>query len=112
MKTSAIIAVGFVASASAFAPVSQSRASTELSESLFDKIFGLDLFEPVKTQNDYGARKGKNVSSSNSLFGSLQIFFVSFHRISFLFVRSSILFATNSSSWVRSRPDRLTFLTA
>ena len=61
MKTSVALTVGLVASASAFAPVSQERASTQLSESLFDRIFGMDLFEPVKTQNDYGARKGKQL---------------------------------------------------
>eukprot|EP00546_Thalassionema_frauenfeldii_P015621 CAMPEP_0178909286 /NCGR_PEP_ID=MMETSP0786-20121207/8420_1 /TAXON_ID=186022 /ORGANISM="Thalassionema frauenfeldii, Strain CCMP 1798" /LENGTH=121 /DNA_ID=CAMNT_0020581335 /DNA_START=124 /DNA_END=489 /DNA_ORIENTATION=+ len=26
-----------------------------------EKIFGMDLFAPVATQNDYGARKGKNL---------------------------------------------------
>mmetsp|Transcript_25822 Transcript_25822/g.39622 ORF Transcript_25822/g.39622 Transcript_25822/m.39622 type:complete len:158 (-) Transcript_25822:30-503(-) len=62
MKTSTLLTVGFVASASAFAPVSQQRASTELSASLFDRIFGMDLFEPVKTQNDYGARGGKKLA--------------------------------------------------
>merc|ERR1719223_881665 len=61
MKTTALLTVGFVASASAFAPVSQQRVTTQLSESLFDKIFGMDLFEPVKTQNDYGARTGKTL---------------------------------------------------
>ena len=61
MKTSAIVAVALVASVEGFAPVSEGRASTQLSESLFDKIFGMDLFEPVKTQNDYGARNSKNL---------------------------------------------------
>ena len=63
MKTSAVIALGLVASAQRFAPASQGRSGTELQESLFDKVFGMDLFEPVKTQNDYGARNKKNVSS-------------------------------------------------
>lgn len=63
MKTSALVAVGLVASAQAFAPAPQGRvAGTQLSESLFDKIFGMDLFTPVKDQNDYGARFKKNVS--------------------------------------------------
>mmetsp|Transcript_86086 Transcript_86086/g.248566 ORF Transcript_86086/g.248566 Transcript_86086/m.248566 type:complete len:157 (+) Transcript_86086:31-501(+) len=62
MKTSAIIAAGLVASAQGFAPATQGRvAGTQLSESLFDRIFGLDLFEPVKDQNNYGARAKKNL---------------------------------------------------
>ena len=66
MKTSAAIALGLVASAQGFAPVSnQGRVGTELSETLFDKIFGLDLFAPVATQNDYGARNSKNVSAES-----------------------------------------------
>ena len=62
MKTSLIVALGLVASASAFAPAPEGRASTQMQETLADKIFGMDLIEPKKTQNDYGARKGKNVS--------------------------------------------------
>lgn len=62
MKTSAIVALALVAGAQGFAPSSQSRASTQLSESLFDRVFGMDLFEPVKDQNNYGARTKKNVS--------------------------------------------------
>merc|ERR1712087_198491 len=71
MKTSAAIALSLVASAQGFAPVSnQVRVGTELSESLFDKIFGLDLFEPVKTQNDYGARNSKNLKVGDIKEGS------------------------------------------
>jgi hypothetical protein len=62
MKTSAIVALTLVAGAQGFAPSSQGRAGSQLSESLFDKIRGLDLFEPVKDQNNYGARAKKNVS--------------------------------------------------
>jgi hypothetical protein len=62
MKTSAVIALCLVATTQGFAPVSQGRANTELSESFFDRIFGMDLFEPNKDQNTYGARNKKNVS--------------------------------------------------
>jgi hypothetical protein len=64
MKTSAIVALSLVATAQGFAPSSQGRVGTQLSESLFDKVFGMDLFTPVKDQNDYGARTKKNVSGS------------------------------------------------
>jgi hypothetical protein len=63
MKTSVVIVAGLVASAHGFAPSTQGRVmGTQLSESLFDKVFGMDLFAPVKDQNDYGARGKKNVS--------------------------------------------------
>lgn len=62
MKTSAIVALTLVAGAQGFAPASQGRAGTELSESLMSRVFGMDLFEPVKDQNNYGARGKKNVS--------------------------------------------------
>jgi hypothetical protein len=65
MKTSAIVSLTLVAGAQGFAPVSQGRAGSQLSESLFDKVFGMDLFEPVKDQNNYGARTKKNVSSQH-----------------------------------------------
>uniref|UniRef100_A0A7R9ZMY2 Uncharacterized protein n=1 Tax=Craspedostauros australis TaxID=1486917 RepID=A0A7R9ZMY2_9STRA len=61
MKTTAILTVGLVASAQAFAPMQSGRVNTELSESLFDRIFGMDLFAPNKEQNDYGARGSKNL---------------------------------------------------
>ena len=32
---------------------------------LHTRHFGMDLFEPVKNQNDYGARSNKNVSDIN-----------------------------------------------
>ncbi|KAL3918898.1 MAG: hypothetical protein SGILL_004025 [Bacillariaceae sp.] len=70
MKTSAIVTLTLVAGAQGFAPASQSRAGTQLSESLFDKVFGMDLFEPVKTQNDYGARAGKNLKVGEIKAGS------------------------------------------
>lgn len=63
MKSTAVLVAGLVASAQGFAPATQGRVTgTQLSESLFDKIFGMDLFAPVKDQNEYGARSRKNVS--------------------------------------------------
>lgn len=70
MKTSAVIALGLVASVQGFAPTQQGRVDTQLQESLFDKIFGMDLFEPVKTQNDYGARGKKNLKTGKITAGS------------------------------------------
>ena len=62
MKTSVVLAFGFLATAQGFAPASQGgHVGTELQESLFDKVFGLDLFSPVKDQNDYGARNKKKL---------------------------------------------------
>jgi len=66
MKATVAVAAGLLATAHGFAPVSQGRVTgTQLSESLFDKVFGMDLFAPVKDQNDYGARGKKNVSFLN-----------------------------------------------
>jgi hypothetical protein len=64
MKTSAVLALGLVATAQGFAPAQQGRTNTQLQESLFDKIFQMDLFEPVKDQNDYGARNKKKVRNN------------------------------------------------
>jgi hypothetical protein len=71
MKVTAVF-VAALATASAFAPsVSNSRIATELmaakkeapkKATLFNTIFNMDLFAPVSTQNDYGARDKKNVS--------------------------------------------------
>lgn len=62
MKSVAAVSVlAVVASVQGFAPVSQGRVGTQLQETLFDKVFGMDLFAPVKDQNDYGARAKKNV---------------------------------------------------
>ena len=61
MKTTALLSLGLVATATGFAPAQQGRSNTQLQESLFDKIFQMDLFEPVKDQNDYGARNKKKV---------------------------------------------------
>lgn len=63
MKTAAVFVAACLASASAFAPAPEGRAATSLAEKkFFSQIFDLDLFAPKATQNDYGARKGKNVS--------------------------------------------------
>lgn len=61
MKVIALF-VALVVSAQAFSPMATgSRSSTALHESLFTKIANMDLFAPVKDQNDYGARNKKNV---------------------------------------------------
>lgn len=65
MKVVAVF-VALVASASAFAPAAQSsRVDTTLNAKFFQEVFNMDLFSPVKDQNDYGARGKKNVSESN-----------------------------------------------
>jgi len=51
----------FLGVASAFAPMPTGRVNTQLSESFFDKVFGMDLFEPVKNQNEYGQYKNKGL---------------------------------------------------
>lgn len=67
MKTNSalIVLAGCAASASAFAPSCNAgaRVSTELFEkkSLFKTIAEMDLFAPRADQNDYGARKKKNL---------------------------------------------------
>eukprot|EP01083_Nonionella_stella_P041289 111959_1 len=59
MKVTALLIAASVASTSAFAPQAAPQKSTQLNESLFKKISNMDLFEPNKTQNDYGARGRK-----------------------------------------------------
>mmetsp|Transcript_59607 Transcript_59607/g.172660 ORF Transcript_59607/g.172660 Transcript_59607/m.172660 type:complete len:154 (+) Transcript_59607:28-489(+) len=63
MKTAALF-VTSLAAVSAFAPMPVGRSSTQINESLFDKIFAMDLFTPVKDQNDYGARNKKNIKTA------------------------------------------------
>ncbi|CAB9503810.1 expressed unknown protein [Seminavis robusta] len=63
MKVVALL-VAFLATASAFAPMTPTNAPTKSSTavySLFDSITGMDLFAPKKDQNKYGARTGKNL---------------------------------------------------
>eukprot|EP00526_Cylindrotheca_closterium_P023492 CAMPEP_0113631394 /NCGR_PEP_ID=MMETSP0017_2-20120614/16314_1 /TAXON_ID=2856 /ORGANISM="Cylindrotheca closterium" /LENGTH=170 /DNA_ID=CAMNT_0000541901 /DNA_START=21 /DNA_END=533 /DNA_ORIENTATION=- /assembly_acc=CAM_ASM_000147 len=58
--------VGVVAS---FAPQEAGRPSTEIN-SLFDNIANMDLFAPVKDQNDYGARSKKKLAVGKINSGS------------------------------------------
>lgn len=65
MKTSVAFIAACIASASAFTPSPNgARASTQLN-GIFDTIFDMDLFAPKKTQNDYGARKNKNLGTGS-----------------------------------------------
>ena len=59
---SVVLAIVLVATVQGFAPASQSQSATQLQASLWDTISGMDLYEPVKDQNEFGARKKKNVS--------------------------------------------------
>ena len=56
-----VLALVLVAAVQGFAPNSQGRAGTQLSETLFDRISNMDLFAPKADQNTYGARKKKDV---------------------------------------------------
>ena len=58
-----VLALVLVAAVQGFAPASQGRAGSQLSETLFDKIANMDLFAPKADQNTYGARDKKNVST-------------------------------------------------
>jgi hypothetical protein len=61
MKIAAFIVTLF-ASSQAFAPSTSGRASTSLeAKPFFNRVFDMDLFAPVKDQNNYGARQGKNL---------------------------------------------------
>ena len=57
-----LLVLVLVAAVQGFAPVSQGRAGSQLSETLFDRISNMDLFAPKADQNTYGARSKKNVS--------------------------------------------------
>lgn len=48
MKTSAILALALAGSAAAFAPTDSTSRPSTAREALADRIFGLDLWEPVK----------------------------------------------------------------
>lgn len=61
MKCTSAIILATLISVSAFAPQQQSVRSTVAQNALADRIFGMDLFTPVKDQNNYGARKNKNL---------------------------------------------------
>merc|ERR1719396_276164 len=56
-----VLALVLVAAVQGFAPVSQGRAGSQLSETLFDRIANMDLFAPKADQNTYGARNKKNL---------------------------------------------------
>merc|ERR1712232_583846 len=58
MKVFAVL-FSFLALTSAFRPMLTSPRTTVATNALFDRIINLDLFEPVKDQNDYGARNRK-----------------------------------------------------
>ena len=100
MKCVAVL-ISSLAVVGAFAPLQAGRSNTQLSESLFDKvcecgftvfildhdgfspflflyslfqIFNMDLFNPVKEQNNYGARSKKNVSQQLQAICALPIF--------------------------------------
>jgi hypothetical protein len=61
MKVTSVLIAASVASASAFVPAPQTPQTTQLNESIFRKIANLDLWEPVKNSNEYGARNKKNI---------------------------------------------------
>jgi hypothetical protein len=67
MKVLALF-VAFFGVATAFAPpVVNGRAASSLmaeKKSFFRTVFDMDLYAPVSNQNEYGARKSKNVSES------------------------------------------------
>jgi hypothetical protein len=58
--------VASLSAAAAFAPAQNGRVQSALSagekKSFFAKVFDMDLYAPVAKQNEYGARKSKNVS--------------------------------------------------
>lgn len=61
MKYTAAASIALLASASAFAPTATNGRVSVAREALADKIFGMDLWEPVKDSNEYGARTKKNL---------------------------------------------------
>lgn len=63
-----VVALAAASVATAFVPTTKtstttSASSTTARNALADRIFNLDLFAPVKDQNDYGARKSKNIKT-------------------------------------------------
>merc|ERR1712157_347657 len=58
-----LIVSASIAVASAFVPAPHSKTSTALNESLFKKVSNLDLWAPVSTSNQYGARSKKNLKT-------------------------------------------------
>lgn len=50
-----------LAVANAFAPAPNGRVNTQLSETFWDKVSGMDLFAPNANQNEYGQFKKKGL---------------------------------------------------
>jgi len=69
MKVFALVAAASIASTSAFTvPSSQPRFGTALNaekKPFFSQVFGMDLFAPNPTVNEYGSRTKKGVRDSN-----------------------------------------------
>ena len=64
MKVTALFLAATLATASAFVPATPATTSTtQLNESLFQKIANLDLWAPVADSNNYGARAKKAVKT-------------------------------------------------
>ena len=61
MKYTAAASIALLATANAFAPAPAAGRVSVAREAIADKIFGMDLWEPVKNSNEYGARSKKNV---------------------------------------------------
>ena len=61
MKYTAVVAAVLLAQTEAFAPGQSSPRTSVQCDALADKIFGMDLFSPKADQNNYGARKGKQL---------------------------------------------------
>lgn len=66
MKVTALFLAATMATTSAFIPATPSTttsSSTQLNESLFQKIANMDLWAPVADSNNYGARAKKAVKT-------------------------------------------------
>merc|ERR1712032_1193622 len=65
MKTSTFFIAATIATASAFAPATKAPQNTQLGASIFKTISNLDLWEPVKDSNNYGARARKTLKTGS-----------------------------------------------
>jgi hypothetical protein len=78
MKYSAVLAVATIASTEAFgpfggkakAPATPAKKGAPANKSIAQSVFDMDLFSPVATQNDYGARTKKNLKQGTINAGS------------------------------------------
>lgn len=68
-----VVTLVLVATVQGFAPQSQGRVGTQIQETLFDKVAGMDLFAPKKDQNSYGARNSKNLKQGEIKAGKSYI---------------------------------------